>query len=441
MSMPAIALPFVSVADPAVGDEGALDPLGFATIADRLADWVLPGMTSRMARPRFLTAIAVSAAVCEGCPSGDGVSAASSVFEWLVVEGFARKAERENVRQTPGIEKVSTAVKAGLRMSAKVYLKTPSVFGFHGVYKRLAQDVGLVDNELRLNYENGYQLLRVWEREQGLEGFADGRGSVFRGWRDAVREAYEAGHSTRSPTWSGWEQLARHLAPLRTCEREDQFLWQLLVDPTLDPKVDKRGEILNLVAKPRCRAAITDSASDYDSVACLMPLSSLELAQRWRVIQAFESFASPLDDAFHRLQLLSTNSGSQPVSASDFANQEETRFFAEQLPSRLSAAVTMMADAPSPLPDIFARIASTFENVVTARDLFEAILKRHADVQKAKPPPPGKREWFERAADDRVMVRPPYRRTDLPPVIPIWRRPYRLRTAVRSFCDDLRPES
>ena len=436
--MSAITLPFVSVADPAVRDEGAIDPLGLSTVADRLADWVLPGMTSRMARPRFLTAIAVSAKVCEECAerqAGDGASAASTVFEWLVVEGFARKADREKVRQTPGIEKVSTALKAELQMSAKVYLKTPSVFGFHGVYKRLAQHVGLVDDDLRLN-EKGYQLLRVWERKKGLEGFADGRGSVFRGWRDALREAYEAGYSTRSATWSGWEQLARHLAPSRTCEHEDQFLWRLLVDAT----GDQRGEILNLAAKPKCRAAIAGSASDCDSVACLMPLSSPELAARWRVIQAFESFAGPLDDAFHHLQFLATNSGTQPVSASDFQNQNATRSFAEQLPSRLQEAVTKIANAPSPLPDMFARIASTFENVVTASDLFEAILKRHADVQKAKPPQ-GKREWFERAADDRVMVRPPYRRTELPPDIPFWRRPYRLRTAVRLFCDDLRPRS
>lgn len=434
--MSAITLPFVSVADPAVRDEGAIDPLGLSTVADRLADWVLPGMTSRMARPRFLTAIAVSAKVCEGCaerPAGDGSSTASTVFEWLVVEGFARQTDREKVRQTPGIEKVSTALKAELQMSAKVYLKTPSVFGFHGVYKRLARHVGLVDDDMRLN-ANGYKLLRVWEREQGLEGFADGRGTVFRGWRDAVREAYEAGYSTRSTTWSGWEQLARHLAPSRTCEQEDQFLWRLLVHAT----GDQRGEILNLVAKPKCRAAIADSASDYDSVACLMPLSSPELASRWRVIQAFESFAGPLDDAFHRLQLLATNSGAQPVSAFDFENIKQIRSFAKQLPKSLRTAITLMADAPSPLPGMFERIANYFESVTTGSELFEAILRRHTDVQKAKPPQ-GKREWFERAADDRVMVRPPHRRTDLPPDITIWLRPYRLRTAVKSFCDDLRP--
>ncbi len=65
-SSTAFALPFLTAPDPAVSGEGAIDPLGFATVGDRLADWFLPGMTARMIRPRFLTAIAVSAVVCEG---------------------------------------------------------------------------------------------------------------------------------------------------------------------------------------------------------------------------------------------------------------------------------------------------------------------------------------------------------------------------------------
>ena len=59
-------LPFLTLPDPEIETEGALDPLGLSAIGDRLADEILPGLRARMARPRFLTAIAVSAAVCEG---------------------------------------------------------------------------------------------------------------------------------------------------------------------------------------------------------------------------------------------------------------------------------------------------------------------------------------------------------------------------------------
>src|SRR5437867_2251200 len=123
-STTALALPFLTAPDPAVSGEGAIDPLGFATVGDRLADWFLPGMTARMIRPRFLTAIAVSAVVCEGMEeeiAADRVTPAHVVFEWLLVEGFARAADRSDVRQTPGIDKASEARYAGLPMSTKAY--------------------------------------------------------------------------------------------------------------------------------------------------------------------------------------------------------------------------------------------------------------------------------------------------------------------------------
>lgn len=435
MSLAVVSLPFVSVADPATRDEGALDPLGLATVSDRLADWVLPGVTARMSRPRFLTAVAVSAALCEGLddrPPGDGVTPAATVFEWLVVEGFARRAQRPDVRQTPGIEKVSAAVKADMRMSARAYLKTPSVFGFHGVYKRLAQHLGLVDDELRLN-ENGFHLLRVWEREQAIDGFADGKGSVFRSWRDAVVDAYEKGYSTRSAGWQGWEQFAVHLSPSHIGQREAESLWQLL----LDGSGDRRGEVFELVDNPESRTVMADSLSDLDSVLCLSPRSSPELAARWRVIQAFESFGGCLEDGFEWMQFLSTRAGTQPLSPTDFMDEPRVRQLTEQLPALHRNAVKLLADAPGQIPDMFARIASGFEFIADARELFEALLQRHGSVQKAKPPE-GKREWFERASDDRVMVRLPYRRGEPPLDIPFWRRTYRLRTAVLSFCNDLR---
>ena len=86
-------LPFLTLPDPVTTGEGALDPLGLSTIGERLADQVLPGLRARMSRPRFLTAIAVSAAVCEVASRcapehicGDPVSSGSmgSISRWRV---------------------------------------------------------------------------------------------------------------------------------------------------------------------------------------------------------------------------------------------------------------------------------------------------------------------------------------------------------------------
>jgi len=61
-----IRLPIRTLPDPKTAGEGKLDPLGLGTVGEHLADRILPGLTARMLRPRFLTAMAVCAAVCEG---------------------------------------------------------------------------------------------------------------------------------------------------------------------------------------------------------------------------------------------------------------------------------------------------------------------------------------------------------------------------------------
>ena len=128
-----------------------------------------------MSRPRFLTAIAVSAAVCEGLEdqlAADNLTPAYLVFEWLLVEAFVRAGKRESTLRTPGTQKAQEARDSGETMCARTYLRTPTVFGFHGVYKPLARNVGVVDDDLRLA-DKGYELLKIWQAEQRLEGFLE----------------------------------------------------------------------------------------------------------------------------------------------------------------------------------------------------------------------------------------------------------------------------
>ena len=113
------SLPFLTLPDPLVSGEGALDPLGLAMVGDRLADQILPGLRARMSRPRFLTAIAVSAAVCDGLEdrlAADGITPDYLVFEWLVVEAFVREGDREKTLRTPGTQKAQEVRDSGERM-------------------------------------------------------------------------------------------------------------------------------------------------------------------------------------------------------------------------------------------------------------------------------------------------------------------------------------
>jgi hypothetical protein len=55
-------------------------------------------------------------------------------------------------------------------MNPNRYLKTPKVFGFHGVYKTVVNHAKVLDNRLMLN-ESGNQLLKIREQDKGSWAF------------------------------------------------------------------------------------------------------------------------------------------------------------------------------------------------------------------------------------------------------------------------------
>ena len=183
--MKGIQLPYLTDYDPVRSAEGALDPLGLYAIADNLAVKLVPGIRERMSHPRFLTAIAVGAAINrdldEELLAADGQSEPYMVYEWHAVEGLVRKRGEDGLSGLPGILKTRECMKQGLKLSAARYLKTASVFGFHGVYRLLANNLDIVRHGWL--GDNGYELLSVWEKEQRLTGFISGNGGNGAGIR------------------------------------------------------------------------------------------------------------------------------------------------------------------------------------------------------------------------------------------------------------------
>jgi hypothetical protein len=412
--------------------------LGLASASDQLAEWILPGLRARMSRPRFLTAIAVSAVVCDGLQglyAADNITPAHLVFEWLLVEGYAREGRDDEILRTPGILKAREAKRAGVRMSAKSYLKVPTVFGFHGVYKRLATNLRIVDEDYSLG-DNGYALVKVWEEEQGLAGFIDSalpRQSTLnlkRVLRSAVEEGLARGYTERGGGWQGWRFFAERLAPARIGAREAHYIRQLL----LDPSGDRREEVFRLLELPR-NLHLADEGSEAVMIRNLLPQASPGLTTRLKAITAFEAACACVEDAFDWLRYLSTLSPARALSRSEFTSVDVVRRTASALGGRLSAAERLLDDAPSQAQEKFAELAAYFTQVRSADDLFDAVLRRHSAVQRTKPPE-GKREWFEHAADGGVYVRSDYRLDVRPAPRDWWPRPYRLLTA-SNFCDDL----
>ena len=207
--------PLLSVFDPPEEGEGGVDPLSLQPTYERLAERIYPFMTVRMSHIRFLTALAVIARVCEGLEdevAADGATPAWLVAEWYIVEGLVRRREllsQSGRLRIPGSQKVERALRDGRRLGAAAYLKTPTVFGFTGIYKRLATGLQIVTDEAGLD-SGAVELLAAWERSQQMPGFRDGvtgEGAAF-SRRLSVRRGCGAAQGLHGP--------ARRMAGIRS---------------------------------------------------------------------------------------------------------------------------------------------------------------------------------------------------------------------------------
>jgi hypothetical protein len=432
-SMTTIApLPFLTELDPVVSGEGALDPLGLSSISERLAERILPGLRARMSRPRFLTAMAVCSAVCEGLEdelAPDGVTPAYLVFEWLLVEALVRADDRDNARRTPGIQKAQLVIDSGEVMSARTYLKTPTVFGFNGVYKPLARNLRIVDDDLGLS-DTGYNLLKVWQDEHGQRGFLDsslasGSGnSMRRILQKAVDDGLASGCTSRQSSWQGWQWLSDNLMPATISRAEAD-----LISRHLGQGDDIRGEIFRLLRKVR--------GEKYEAVAVyetLIPQASSELRCRLEAIARFEELATIVEDSFDWIRHISTSAGARAIGVGEFARNANVKRLLEKLPKAMHASDEAIANEPKQIEELYSAFVTSFGKVSSAEDLFESLLARHESVQRAKPPE-GKRSWFERDPAGATIVRIQYRLPKPPSQNAWWRRPYRI-DAARSFLTD-----
>jgi hypothetical protein len=427
------ALPALSLPDPVVSGEGVLDPLGLANFGDRLAEELVPGVRARQNRIRFLTAIAVAAAVVEGLDdiaSADGSSTPQLAFEWLLVEGLVRAADTSSYRGTAGTLKARDAVDRGVSMSAKTYLKTPTVFGFHGVYKTLADELRIVDDDLHL-LENGVHLLSVWEEEQGLSGFVEraiavpGNAAWKHRLRSAIETALSCGHSDVGTGWGGWRFFADHLGPSGSGPREAKALYDLLTSAEDGTRPD--------VIRGLTNAPSGDFADDRIASELLGPHVSSTVSRKLAAIDCYERVCGLLEFSFDSIRFAGRDP-LKPATSVTFLASSAAGVIVTKLRQAIVDTERAIEDLDLSLQQEFHDVVLEFNAVQTPADLFEAVLARHHTVQSRKPPA-GKRDWFERTAAE-AITRTSYRVGDVPDRPVGWGRPYRLTTCL-SFVRDL----
>jgi len=408
--------PLLSEFDPKVSGEGSIDPLGMYSIADALAVHLAPGVRERQWRPRFLTAMAVSHAVCwefeEDRMAKDDVSPPWQVFEWHVVEGLVRSfGTSDRLSHVPGREKVMASVQAGVPVSASRYLKTPGVFGFHGVYRTLAREINVeVFDQLG---EMGYEILAAWSKEQDLPGFYDSSRGIGKNWRSvlfkAVDEALSKGHTCRSGTWAGWNFMAEHLAPDKIGKNEGKAIIRAL----LGESGGFRRSVIEFLASSKGQVVLSEAESgkflsEKKFHRGLRRIADTALRDLLDTIRVYEQFARLLQDAFDDC-LYEMSRNKRRLSPLDFCACEGVAAASERIPGIYLQLLDMLA--PYGLSIRFQEMFESLSNHQPAQDWAVYLLEHHCTVQRRKPPN-GKAPWFDRFDDGSYLIRQRYFREE-----------------------------
>jgi hypothetical protein len=426
--------PARSLYDPVVQSDVSIDPMGLALVYERLADRMLPGMTVRMRRPRFLTTLAVGAFLCQDygldAVAADEVTPPYLVFEWWVVESFVRAREiLRDQRQIPGFRKVDTARIARRPLDAAAYLKTASVFGFTGIFRRLARRAHVITEHGLLD-EAGASLVELWAEEQGLEGFYRGRsgaGALFRSdLQKAVADGMRDGRTGRRPGHFA-ELIATHLDPSNPGRKERRRLRDLIENRAGEP-----AELQFITAALLQRSGPLEFVEEASFLRALRARAPERLAEALGAIDTYEEFCRPLIDAFNWIRYLASMNPQIGVSPDEYLNTAPTA----ELARRLRKAVDRVAenDLLTELWPERADVLMPLRKLQRPCDLWTKVIDHHRVVQQQKLPEP-KRAWIEESPRQRVMVRPAYRLEESPPDDLPYVHEYRIPTLSRFLAD------
>jgi hypothetical protein len=291
-------------------------------------------------------------------------------------------------------------------LDARSYLKTPRIFGFHGIYKRLAVRLGLLDVHLSSG-PNTEQLADAWARGQGLAGLHNAKPIIWR-WREAIRRSLGQTPPRTKPAWTveRWEELAQAFAPTTAQAIEKRCLEGLLLEST-DRPLGALPEIWQLQEgydDERFREEeLHDRLEKYQPI--YKPLLD--------AIRGYESFARSLQDAFDVLKAEAARPNAQGFVVTEIAADKEFKHSVRGLHRRfenahraLGEVAVMDVSIQNLFIERFQRFAETLDPAACAL----ALCEHHLTIQQGKSAN-GKRPWFDRIDPNRIYIRHAYRET------------------------------
>jgi hypothetical protein len=390
--------------DAAEVESGGADPLGLRPVADHLSELLLPGITNRMRRVRFLTAMTVGAVVADEV--GDAVRpegrlpSPALAFEWILMEALVRKGDQD-VTGVPGISKARDAVTVrGQRLAAANYLKGAASNGFTGILLPLAVSAGLLDRD-RVRGERWRELVDEWEHDTGNTGFCDGvgPGEKFRvELHRAVVESRRAGRCSVSPgNASFYKRMVRAFHPGMFGQRERRWYGELL------RRNDETTGFRKSIAAALGRLKV--ERTEVELAARIRGEKSApdQLVHVLDTIDAFEQAAVRLDRTMNNWLVPESGGGGRFVDRNVVTGRTESGE-PNRIRKALHSAVESAGGLPDGIPDLVA-LADEFESCRSQGDLADAVLDRHVRVQRLRKRQP----WlWEGSGSGRYQVLPQF---------------------------------
>lgn len=427
--------PFTTPYDPSQDPASSVDPLGTTSVAERLSDLLLPGLTARMWRPRLLTFSAVAALVAaraaELLQQDDLYESSRLTFERLYVAALVREAGRDpdlaaGLRRVPGIDRARAALTRGEPLTRASFLKGQSVNGPTGVMARLSRNLNIVDEESHLN-TNGQALALAWAKDEGLSGILEGKPDAGEGGKwltqmaratlEAVKGQWPGGQS------SIWTSLVARLRPDGMQKHERKFIIAAL---TSDPSGQRARTLALLVdavetykeAADEGRSAV-ERAVMQNGVRVLLGNDALDLflGLVLEAIGAHEECSALLLEAFDtiRWSLSSKGALAEAQVLADKAAAKTLDKIRKQLARQravLDAAITRVIAEPAidrKVPQLLRQMSDDIAAGLSSPETFlSSLLDRHRRVQQEK----GKGEWIERG--ERLTIMPGFGFPDQP---------------------------
>lgn len=425
--------PFLTKYDPPGSSEGTLDPLGLYLIADQLATKLVPAVRERMLRIRFLTAMTVGALVTEGLESNPRHPETPPylVWEWIVVEAIVRSFGNDSeLWGVPGSDVTRKAISQYGYVDHRSYLKTPRVFGFNGVYKRLATHLGLVDAHLFFRDPEGEELVFNWSRDLDIGRFSPSHALCGK-WRKAVEASLGATPPRTKTNWKSddWKELASAFLPQGAESREKSWLKKIMLSGG-ERGLEAFPDIWKLVAEYGDDSPEIDEKDLHKKLLLVEPRYDGLI----RAIDAYEGFCRLLAEGFIILRVEATARDAQGLVFSSLGNDDEFSQIGKKVSVAFQSAATALSDLGADFGFRFEERFKRFSESMGPGDFAAALCEHHEEIQRGKSRE-GKRPWFDRLGEARIYLRRNYTLVERPGLVAAYVHDYRAKPIYRFYRD------